>query len=352
MPARPLIIIIILAAACPNGGAVSPSLPVPASPPAPAFYTIKNPAGSEIKLTDYGARLVSWLAPDRRGRRTDILLGCDQIPDYEHPLKNSFGASIGRYANRIANGSFTLAGVDYKLPINNPPNTLHGGPDGFSRRLWRARQISPRTVEFTLHSPDGDQGFPGNLNIKVIYDLSDGHALKITCEAVTDKTTVINFTNHAYFNLAGADVIDNHILSIAADHYLPVNETKIPTGELAPVAGTPFDFRAPRPVGAFAYDHCYAPAGAGLRPVAKISDPASGRALEVLTDQPGLQLYTADALDATVTGKQNKPYPARSALCLEPQHYPDSPNRPVFPSTTLRPTETFRTTIIYKLTAE
>lgn len=315
------------------------------------LFVLANTRGVEICVTSYGARIVSWLAPDRDGTPGDIVLGYDNIQSYIDSPEPYFGAAIGRYANRIARGRFTLDGIEYRIPVNNAPNALHGGPNGFHTVVWETRQPDTRTLEFTHLSPDNDQGFPGNLRVNMVYALTDDNALAITCEATTDKPTVVNFTNHTFFNLdgAGSGDIGAHLLSIHASHCTPVDATHIPTGEIASVAGTPFDFRHPAPIGArkglnFVLDRA--------APAAHAVSQKTGRVLEVLTDQPGLQLYCADKLPPGITGKNNHPYTPRSAFCLEPQHFPDSPNHPAFPSTVLRPGQTYRHTCIYKTLVE
>jgi aldose 1-epimerase len=320
------------------------------------LFVLANAGGVELCVTSHGARIVSWLAPDRRGIPGDIVLGFDNVQAYINSAEPYFGAAIGRFANRIARGRFTLGGVEYRLPVNNAPNTLHGGPKGFHTVVWDTRQPDARTLELTHFSPDGDQGFPGNLRVGMRYTLTDDNALVITYEAVTDKPTVVNLTNHSFFNLrgAGAGDIGGHLLSIRAGHCTPTDATLIPTGEIAPVSGADRDFRLPAPIGArrrrglnFVLDR----AGAGtdgVFPAARVVEPESGRVLEVLTDQPGLQLYCGDALDGSIKGKGGKPYGRRSAFCLETQNFPDAPNHHNFPSSILRPGETYRHTCIYK----
>lgn len=333
------------------------------------LLALTNDNGIEICATNYGARIVSWIAPDRDGNMADIVLGHDTIAEYLAKPESYFGAAIGRYANRIANGRFTLDGVDHVIPQNNGANALHGGPAGFESLVWDARQPDNSTLEFRLRSEDGDQGFPGNLDVTMTYTLTPANELRIDYRAIADKPTVVNLTNHSFFNLGGAGGggIAGHIMRIFADHYTPVTPALIPTGEIAPVAGTPFDFRKPEPVGtridtpdneqlknAGGYDHNYVinRSGPGLRPAAKVLDPQSGRVLEVFTTQPGVQLYTGNFIDGKAPGKGGKTYGYRSALCLETQHFPDSPNRKNFPTTILRPGEIYAQTSVYKVSVE
>lgn len=321
------------------------------------LFILENKRGTEICVTNYGARIVSWLTPDRGGAFDDIVLGFDSIQGYLDSKEIYFGATIGRFANRITNSRFTLDGVEYSTHSNEGPNTLHGGSGGFHSFVWDCIQRDARTLEFSHVSPDGDQGFPGTLRVKMIYSLTDDGELRLITEAVTDKPTVVNFTNHSFFNLngAGSGSIDDYLLTIHASRYTPIGERYIPTGEIAPVAGTQFDFRNPVPIGDrrglnFALD-CANPVD-GLHLAARAVSPKSGRVFEVITNQPGLQLYCGHLLDGSIKGKAGKPYIYRSAFCLEPQHFPDSPNRPNFPSTVLRPGETRRHVCIYKCSVE
>ncbi|OAM88293.1 galactose mutarotase [Termitidicoccus mucosus] len=348
----------------------NPNTPAEAGPPPARFervvdgkqtglFVLANRHGVEIRVTNHGARIVSWLAPDRDGNLADIVLGYDTIQDYISSREPYFGAAIGRCANRIARGRFTLDGVEYSIPPNNGPNALHGGPKGFHAVVWDARQPDPRTLELALLSPDGDQGFPGNLRVKMVYTLTDDNELKITYEAVTDRPTIVNLTNHSFFNLhgAGSGDIGGHLLEIRAGHCTPTDAAHIPTGEIVSVAGTPFDFRRPAPIGErkglnFVLDPYGTRTARPLPIAARVVEPHSGRVLEVRTDQPGLQLYCSDSLPAGITGKQGKPYGRRSALCLETQRFPDSPNHANFPSATLRPGETYRHVCVYKTAVE
>jgi aldose 1-epimerase len=332
------------------------------------LFTLKNAKGVSVQIATFGGTLVSFKGPDRSGRVDEVTLGFDTPEPY---IKGSpfFGALVGRYGNRIGGGRFTLDGQTYELPKNNGPNTLHGGTKGFDKVLFKGREVkTPHGpgVELLYSSPDGDQGFPGTLTVKVVYALGDDSGLRIDYEATTDKPTVVNLTNHAYFNLAGSAGTDilGHRLFIDADRFTVVDAGLIPTGELRPVAGTPFDFRQPTPIGARidakdeqlafggGYDHNYVLNGAmgALRLVARATEPGSGRVLEVLTTEPGIQFYSGNFLDGSVVGRGGKAYPKRSGFCLETQHFPDSPNQPSFPSTVLRPGQTYKTTTIYRLT--
>jgi aldose 1-epimerase len=329
------------------------------------LYTLTNRSGMKVTITNYGGRVVSLLVPDRAGKVADVVLGFDDLSGYldQNPY---FGALVGRYANRIANGEFALDGVEYHVPKNDGPNALHGGIRGFDKKVWTARDISKEnpSLELTYLSKDGEEGYPGNLSVRVIYTLTDNNEVQIDYTATTDKDTVLNLTNHSYFNLAGqgnGDIL-NHQLMINADRFTPINPTLIPTGELRPVGGTPFDFRKPAAIGVRinddneqlkfgkGYDHNFVlnHQGAGLVLAARVTDPESGRVMEVLTTQPGVQLYTGNFLDGTIHGKGGKVYGYRSALCLETQHFPNSPNQPNFPSAELKPGQTFHEMTIYK----
>jgi aldose 1-epimerase len=329
------------------------------------LYTLTNRNGMKVTITNYGGRVVSLLVPDRTGKVADVVLGFDDLSGYlaQNPY---FGALVGRYANRIAGGEFSLDGVEYHVPKNDGSNALHGGIRGFDKKVWTARDVSKEnpSLELTYLSKDGEEGYPGNLSVKVIYTLTESNELQIDYTATTDKDTVLNLTNHSYFNLAGqgnGDIL-NHQLMINADRFTPINSTLIPTGELRPVDGTPFDFRKPVAIGARinnaneqlkfgkGYDHNFVVnhKDGGLVLVARVADPESGRVMEVLTTQPGVQLYTGNFLDGTIRGKGGKVYGYRSALCLETQHFPNSPNQPKFPSAELKPGKTFHETTIYK----
>jgi aldose 1-epimerase len=308
------------------------------------------------------------MVPDREGKMRDVVLGFSNIDDYIN-IPSDFGAAIGRYANRIANGRFTIDEQTTELPQNNNGHTLHGGPGGWHTKVFGANQTSPASLELTLVSPDGDQSFPGNVTAKVTYTLTDDNAIDIKYSAVTDRPTVINMTNHSYFNLSGdpATLATGQILYVNADGFTPADATLIPTGEIAPVAGTPMDFTAPKLIGrdidatdfeqiklGGGYDHNYVLNTAGdiSQPAARLESPASGIAMEVYTNEPGIQVYSGNFLDGTVTGKGGVAYKRRAAVCLETQHYPDSPNRPDWPSVVLRPGETYHSECVYKFYVE
>lgn len=332
------------------------------------IYTLTNKHGVEVKITNYGGIVTSLRVPDRGGRLDDVVLGFDNLDAYlrKHP---HFGALIGRYGNRIAKGRFTLNGVEYKLAINNGENHLHGGLIGYDNVVWTAKPIEVATLpalELTYLSKDGEEGYPGNLSIRVIYSLTEANELKIEYFATTDKDTVVNLTNHSYFNLAGegnGDILKHQML-INADRFTPTDAGSIPSGELRNVAGTPFDFRNATEIGARinqdyeqlkfgkGYDHNFVLNGkqGTLRQVATVYEPGTGRVMEVWTTEPGMQLYTGNFLDGSLTGKRGKTYGHRSAFCLETQHYPDSPNKPNFPSTVLKKGARYQTTTIYKFT--
>lgn len=326
-------------------------------------FTLRNANGIEIKAIGFGGIITSLRVPDRSGKLDDVVLGFDRLEPY---LKNDpfFGAIIGRYGNRIAEGSFTLDGKTYTLAKNNGPNHLHGGVKGFDKVLWEVEPDAGRNaLVFTRTSPDGEEGYPGNLRVRVTYTLTDANALTVDYVATTDKPTPVNLTQHSYFNLAGhaAGDILGHELTLNADRYTPVDDTLIPTGELAPVEGTPFDFRQPTAIGARidaghpqlnaakGYDHNWVlnRAGDGLQVAARVHEPKSGRTLEVATMEPGIQFYSGNFLDGTLTGKGGAVYRHRTGFCLETQHFPDSPNQPNFPSTILRPGEEYRTRTVF-----
>ncbi|SKB82713.1 aldose epimerase family protein [Macellibacteroides fermentans] len=329
-----------------------------------ALYVLKNKNGLEACITNYGGRMVSLMAPDKNGKMTDVVLGYDSISDY---LKSdgNFGALIGRYGNRIAQGKFSLDSVEYQLPQNNNGHCLHGGPEGYHTRLWDAKQLNDQTLELTYLSKDGEAGFPGNLQIKVTYTLTDDNAIELAYEAETDKPTVVNLTNHSYFNLSGVpgSTILDHDIMINADTYTPVDSLLIPTGETPSVEGTPMDLRNPIAIGAQidstfeqlvkgrGYDHNWILNSKGDINVlaAKATSPTSGISLEVYTSEPGVQFYTGNFMTGEDKGKGGAVYPHRGAFCLETQHYPDSPNQPAFPSTVLRPGEKYTSKCIYKL---
>lgn len=331
------------------------------------LYVLKNKAGMEVCATNYGGRIVSVMVPDRNNQWRDVVLGHDSIADYIH-IDGNFGALIGRYGNRINQGRFTLDGVEYQLPQNNYGHCLHGGPKGFHHSVWNATQPNDTTLELTLHSPDGEAGFPGNLDVKVVYTLTSDNALRLQYTATTDKPTVVNLTNHSYFNLSGnaANDVLNDTVQFDADAFTPIDSTFMTWGEIRPVEGTPFDFRAGKTVGqdieaddeqlknGLGYDHnMVLNTGGDLSKVAcRISDPTNGIVLRVYTTEPGIQFYTGNFLDGKVKGKGGIAYPRRGAICVETQHYPDSPNQPNYPSVVLRPGETYSSTCIYKFSVE
>jgi len=328
------------------------------------IYTLKS-AQIEVRVMAYGAKLVSVRTPDRAGKMADVVLGYDTLEGYLNDTKTHFGSIVGRYGNRIALGKFSIDGKTYQIPINNGANALHGGPMGFDRFVWDAHEV-PNGVEFTHVSPDGDMGFPGTLTAKVKYTLA-GHTLRIDYSATSDKATVVNLTNHAYFNLRGDDqgTILGEQLELNADQFTPVDAGLIPTGVLAPVAGTPFDFRKATVVGARieadheqiklggGYDHNFVVNGeAGkLRVAATMTDPESGRRMTVETTEPGVQFYTGNFLDGSFTGRHGVKYEKHTGFCLETQHFPDSPNQPSFPSTLVRPGVTRHSTTTFSFTA-
>jgi len=317
------------------------------------LYTLTNSHHMEVRAMNYGAIIVSLRVPDRKGQVADIVLGHDTLEGY---FDNSphLGGLVGRYANRIANGSFTLDGVKYSLPKNNGPNTLHGGIKGFDQAVWQGAPLKGKTgVAFSYLSKDGEEGFPGNLKVKVTYALTEANELLIDYEATTDKPTVLNLSQHSYFNLAGegtGNILDHEVM-INADRFTPVDSTMIPTGELRPVKG--IDDNYEQLVLAKGYDHNFVINGkaGGLGFAARAYEPTSGRVIEISTDQPGVQFYTGNFLDGTVTGKQGHVYKQRYGLCFETQHFPDSPNHPEFPSAVLRPGETFHSRTIWKFSA-
>ncbi len=333
-----------------------------------SLYTLRNRNGMEARIMNYGGIVVSLKVPDRNGTLGDVVLGYDNLADY---LKSSpyFGAMVGRYGNRIAKGKFTLDGVEYSLAVNNGPNALHGGIRGFDKVVWQASESTSAegpSLELTYLSKDGEEGYPGDLKVKAVYTLTQDNSLRLEYTATTDKDTVLNLTQHSYFNLAGKGNNLDHVVWIDADKFTPVDSTLIPTGELRPVEGTPFDFRKPTAIGARigqddqqlkfgnGYDHNYVlnkPMGK-LAVVARVTEPTSGRVFELSTTEPGLQFYTGNFLDGSLTGKGGWKYEFRSAFCMEPQHFPDSPNHPEFPSAELRPGETYHHTIVYHFSTQ
>jgi aldose 1-epimerase len=326
------------------------------------IYTLTNKHGVQAAITNYGGRVVSLKVPDKKGAMGDVVLGFDSIDGYlnENPY---FGALIGRYANRIGHAQFTLKGVLYKVPKNDGDNSLHGGTRGFDKVVWTAREMSDGGLELSYLSKDGEEGYPGNCKVTVIYHLTDADELRIDYAASTDKDTVVNLTNHSYFNLKGGGDILGHLLTLNAETFTPVDSGLIPTGVLKPVAGTPFDFRKATAIGARieqgdeqlklgkGYDHNWVISrkpGTELSLAARVEEPETGRVMEVWTTQPGIQFYTGNFLDGTIKGKGGTVYTRRSALCLETQHFPDSPNKPRFPSAVLKPGMEFKSTTVYK----
>lgn len=326
------------------------------------IYTLSNHRGMKVRITEYGGIITELWAPDRAGKAANVVLGFDRLEEYTrgHPF---FGAITGRVANRIAKGKFTLDGRDYTLAVNNGPNHLHGGRAGFDKKVWKSRAFTPddksTSVEFTYTSPDGEEGYPGTLAVKVTYTLTDDNELRIDYEATTDKATPINLTNHSYFNLAGGGDVLGHRLRLHADHYTPADAGLIPTGEIAPVKGTGLDFTTPRALGerikdfdsfAKGYDHNFVINGGGgkLTLCARVEEPVSGRVMEISTTEPGVQLYTGNHLDGKRTGVGGIVCGRHSGFCLETQHYPDAINKPGFPSVVLRPGQTFRSATVHK----
>ncbi len=329
-----------------------------------ALYILKNKNNMQVAITNYGGRIVALQVPDSKGVFTDVVLGYDSLQHYLSKPEAYFGALIGRYGNRIAKGQFALDGTTYQLPVNNGANSLHGGPQGFHNQVWDAQQDGDQRLTLSYVSKDAEEGYPGNLAVKVVYTLTEDNSLKIDYEAATDTKTVVNLTNHAYFNLNGQGngLITDHMLKINAAKYTPVDTTLIPTGVLENVTGTPFDFQIAKAIGqdinatnaqvknGLGYDHNFVLSKAGnesLQEAAVVYSPTTGIEMKVLTTEPGIQFYSGNFLDGTLTGKQQKSYPYRSAFCLETQHYPDSPNQPSFPTTVLEPGQKYTTTTVY-----
>lgn len=331
------------------------------------LFILKNDNGMEVCVTNLGGRIVSVMVPDRDGIMRDVVLGFDRIADYE-TIPSDFGATIGRYANRIGQGRITLDGTEYQLPQNNYGHCLHGGPRGFQYRVFDAVQKSDREVELTYTAKDGEEGFPGNFDCRVTMTLTDDNAIDIRYAAETDKTTVVNMTNHSYFNLDGDPSKDNSewLLTVNADSYTPVDSTFMTTGEIAPVADTPMDFRAPTPIGErIGQDFEQLKNGNGIdhnwvlntrgniaEACASLESPATGIRLDVYTTEPGIQVYCGNFLDGTVKGKKGVAYGFRAAVCLETQKYPDTPNKPEWPSAVLRPGEKYESRCIYKFSVD
>ncbi|WP_221659066.1 aldose epimerase family protein [Bacteroides salyersiae] len=328
------------------------------------LYTLKNKSGMEVCITNFGGRIVSMMVPDKDGKMQDVVLGFDNIDDYIR-IPSDFGASIGRYANRIAQGRFVLDNDTIQLPQNNFGHCLHGGPQGWQYQVYDANLIDNTTLELTRLSPDGDENFPGNVTAKVTFKLSDDNALDIKYSATTDKKTIINMTNHSYFNLSGdpSQPATDHILYVNADNYTPVDSTFMTTGEIIPVKDTPMDFTTPKAIGqditeydfvqlknGNGYDHNWVLNTNGdiTKPAARLTSPQSGITLEVYTNEPGIQVYTGNFLDGSVQGKKGITYNQRASVCLETQHYPDSPNKPQWPSVILEPGQTYNSECIFK----
>jgi aldose 1-epimerase len=332
------------------------------------LYTLGNRNGAEARISNYGGLVISLKVPDRHGQFGDVVLGYDNLADY---IKDSpyFGALIGRYGNRIAKGKFTLNGRQYTLATNNYPNALHGGLKGFDKVVWDASVLTTPGgpgLKLQYISKDGEEGYPGTLSVTAVYTLTEDNALRLEFTASTDKDTVLNLTHHSYFNLAGKGDILNHQVMIPASRFTPVDSTLIPTGQLRPVDGTPFDFRRPTPIGARigqddeqlkfggGYDHNWVvdkpPGQLGL--MARVIEPTTGRVMEVLSTEPGLQFYSGNFLNGSNVGKGGWVYQFRNGFCMEPQHYPDSPNQPNFPSAVLKPGQVFHSTIIYRFSVQ
>jgi len=333
------------------------------------LYVLKNAKGMEVCITNFGGRIVSVMVPDKMGKMQDVVLGFDSVADYVN-IPSDFGASIGRYANRINKGLLTIDGKTIQLPQNNFGHCLHGGPKGWQYQVYqKVNQVNDTTIELTRHSPDGDQNFPGNVTAKVTFVLTADNAIKINFEATTDKKTVINMCNHSYFNLSGDanKLITDNLMYINANKFTPVDSTFMTTGEILTVKGTPMDFTTAKAIGkdianygyvqlknGNGYDHNWVlnTAGDATKLAAKVSSPVSGISLEVFTNEPGIQVYTGNFLDGKVKGKKGIVYNQRSAICLETQHFPDSPNKPQWPSTILEPGKVYKSTCIYKFSVE
>jgi len=332
------------------------------------LYVLKNQNNMQVAITNFGGRIVSILVPDKNGNITDVALGYDKLAGYQQ-TEPYLGALIGRYGNRIGNAKFTLDGKTYKLPANDNGQSLHGGPKGFHVQVWEAKKINDYTLELSRVSADGEEGYPGNLTVKVVYSLTNDNAIKIDYTATTDKATPVNLTNHAYFNLNGQGNgdINDHVLTINASKFTPVDKTLIPTGEVKDVEGTPFDFTKATAIGARVetddeqlklakgYDHNFVLTNSSteLKQAATVTGPKTGITLEVLTTEPGIQFYGGNFLDGKLKDtKDGKTYDFRSGFCLETQHYPDSPNKPAFPTTILKPGATYKTTTLYKFSVQ
>ncbi|HWZ13833.1 MAG TPA: aldose epimerase family protein [Mucilaginibacter sp.] len=327
------------------------------------FYILKNKNGVTAAVTNYGAHLLSLAVPDKTGKLTDVVIGFDDIDGYKKAMSAYYGATVGRYGNRIAKGHFALEGHNYNLFINNKPNTLHGGKKGFNDVVWDVKQVNGHSITFTYLSKDMEEGFPGNLNCTVTYELTDDNAFKISYEATTDKTTIVNLTNHSYFNLngVGSGTILNHLVELKAANFTPVDSTLIPTGKIQPVAGTPFDFTKPATIGSRienndeqlkrgkGYDHNFVLDKHDINtPIATVTGDQSGIKMEIFTTEPGLQFYTGNFMSGDHTLLGGKKDERRTAFAMETQHFPDSPNQPQFPSTVLKPHVVYKSVTIYK----
>jgi aldose 1-epimerase len=331
-------------------------------------YTLASAAGMRVRILTLGCIIARLEVPDRDGKLANVVLGSDSVDGYLHRSPH-FGAIAGRYANRIARGRFAIDGIEYQLDVNAPPNALHGGPHGFDKVVWQAESLDQEALALRYLSPDGEEGFPGNLAVEVTYRLGAGNDLRIDYAATTDKPTIVNLTNHSYFNLAGegyGDVLD-HIVSIAADHFTPTGSTQIPTGEIRSVVATPFDFTQPRSIGerirmadeqlliAHGYDHNWvlrAQTDDAPRHAARAFEPRSGRILDVLTDAPGLQFYTGNGLNGALVGPAGRAYRQSAGFCFETQRFPDAPNQRSFPSAVLLPGDQFRSTTIFRFSTD
>lgn len=333
------------------------------------LFVLKNAHGVQAAVTNYGARLVSLITPDKSGNLVDIVVGFDTVGGFKNSPDAYYGATVGRYANRIANGKFLLDGVEYVLAVNNGPNHLHGGIKGFHDVVWDAELLDETSLLLTYKSADGEEGYPGNLDVELVYQLTNENELKLSFKAVTDRTTIVNLTNHAYFNLngQGSGTIENHLLQINADHYTPIDETSIPYGVLEPVAGTPFDFRKPVAIGTKinedhvqlqnggGYDHNFVlnkTSGEKLGFAAGALGDQTGIYMEVFTQEPGMQLYTGNFMKGQNKIKGGFTDEKRTAFCLETQHFPDSPNRPAFPSTILQPEDVYQTETVFRFSVK
>ncbi|MCZ4409382.1 galactose mutarotase [Cryomorphaceae bacterium 1068] len=329
-------------------------------------HWLKTNSGLQCEVTNYGCRIIRLLVPDRDGKLEDVVLGFDTIEEYFQGPETFFGSIVGRVANRIGGAAFMIDGERFELSANEGRNHIHGGPTGFHSKIWRVLSVDDSQITFSYRSPDGEEGYPGNLEVKLVYSLTDQDGLKISYEAITDKVTPVNLTNHSYFNLNGAGngKIDGHIFQIHASQYLPNNSEQLPIGRFDKVEGTIFDLRQPKRISDLliqendqlkigdGFDNNFIPEGEGIRSIAKVMEPVSGRTMEILTDEPGVQFFCGKAMDREVNGKDGKVYGRHSAFCLETQHFPDSVHHPEFPSVILRPGDTYRSTCVYRFSVE